>query len=208
MKLSKMRRLYRETGVLVLPRFVAASLVDAWRRRALELFADAVAVEVDRAQTEQRLAGDQGDARRHRILDGHVVEAEFPSLLGWYEAARHFASAVVDREVICSPYSRSAVNIKHYSHEDSHGWHYDTNAVTALVYLTDDGHGTEVVDLCGSQRTLVHGAGTLLLMQGRRVRHRVPTLFAKVDRITVPLNYYHPDDLDRPPETERLVYGD
>jgi hypothetical protein len=154
-------------------------------------------------------AFDEGGPYRHSLLAGETVRAFMPELWGFYLALPLVAEPIVCRPIRLSPYPDSAVNVKLYvAPGGTQGWHRDTNPVTALLYLTDDGHSTVVESLSGEIESIAHERGDLLLMQGRRCRHHVPAMRpGSPDRITVPLNLYHPDDVWRPPGIDEIVYG-
>ena len=152
---------------------------------------------------------DEGGPRHHGIMDAHRLLDLIPELLGWYESSRIWLSEVAGREVICSPYHRSAMTLKVYDRPgDCHGWHLDTNPLTALLILTETGPGwgTEL-DLPGGHTFLENRPGDCLVMHGRVVRHQAPPIPEGALRVTIPANYYYPDDLWRPEGTDALVYG-
>ena len=146
----------------------------------------------------------QGGRSHYEILDGLVVERYFPELTGWCHAVRWLAQQIVGAEVILSPYPRSAINVSIYRRVDSsQGWHYDTNPVSALLYLTDGGQPTEFA-MNDSLFRLYPRTGSLALFRGRHLLHRVPP--GPQLRITCPINLYHPNDTNRPDWVDRLVY--
>jgi hypothetical protein len=197
---------YHHRGWTLLPDFAPAWLVEKWVGRSNELFAEHV-FRVDAAGDGQFRAGDFGGDYHYSVIDGKTLKTEMPSLFGWYEGARFALAAIVCRPVIVSPYPLSAINIKRYGPGDEQGWHFDTNAVTALLYLTDDGCPTRVINFLEEEEDVIPMPGSLLLMQGRRVKHCVPKIPEAVARLTMPLNYYHPDDVNRPERIDEIVYG-
>ena len=93
---------------------------------------------------------------------------------------------------------------------DRQGWHRDTNPVTALLILTrtDGDYGTHVQDRHGDAFYVRNEPGDLWIMRGRELRHEVPPVPEGKWRVTVPLNYYHPNDVWRPADMDNLVYHD
>lgn len=199
---------YDTRGLTVIPAVVSQLTAWDWARRALSTITDDARLDRKGGNVTGDL--DEGGDRAHGILDTYAVQRVLPELMGWYQAARPLIETVVDREVILSPYERSQVTVKVYHRPgDEHGWHRDTNPLTALLILTDThgDYGTEIEERDGSTLHLRNNAGDLLLMQGRELRHRVPPLPQGYWRVTVPLNYYFPDDVWRPDGTDELVYG-
>jgi hypothetical protein len=201
---------YHHRGWTVLPQALPPDEADRLAEEAFELFTGrGPDVRLDSEGTGRKEAFDEGGAYRHLLLDGLTVRASLPELWGFYLALPLAAAPIVCREIVLSPYPRSAVNVKLYEAPGgTQGWHRDTNAVTALLYLTDDAHPTVVENLLGVEEEIEHRPGDLLLMQGRRCRHHVPSMPEGAPaRITVPLNLYHPDDTWRPDGIDDLVYG-
>lgn len=191
-------------GYVVLPSVVAPETALEWAETAAECFP----TRVDRTETDPADL-DEGGARHYGVADADAVRSRLPELYGFYEAGTTLMSWLFDRAVIRSPHARSAVTVKIYDRPgDCHGWHLDTNPVTAMLILTatPGDWGTEIDD---GTRTfhLRNEPGDMLVMFGRQIRHRVPELPDGERRITVPLNYYHPADTWRPTATDRLVYG-
>lgn len=141
-----------------------------------------------------------GSPKSHTMFLLPGLQVVAPELIGAYHALVPLVEAIVGRDVILSPYELSPVLAKVHTHGDFHGEHFDTQPVTALLYLTG-GAATELHDLRGERASVEPYPGSLLLMQGRRCLHWVPahdeTLHGAY-RITVPMNYYFPDDTYRP----------
>jgi hypothetical protein len=208
---------YHHLGWTVIEEAVPRPVADEW---ANEIFAiigrqgtdvtitTEARVEVPSLETADETL-DEGGAYRHALLEGETVRRCLPELYGFYLGLPLSVEAIVCRPIVLSPYPRSAVNVKFYEAPGGEqGWHRDTNAVTALLYLTDDGHPTVVENLRGEVEDIGHQPGDLLLMQGRRCRHHVPPMSPGTPaRLTVPLNLYHPDDTWRPEAIDSLVYG-
>lgn len=146
-----------------------------------------------------------GGHSKYWILDGFCVQASFPELVNWYGEQRPIIEGIVGRQIILSPYPRSAINIKIYRGSGSgQGWHYDTNPVSAVLYLSDRGAPLALRDLQGGTFGIPPQPGMLLLMQGREVFHRV--MEGDETRASCVLNYYHPDDCERPEWIDRVIY--
>lgn len=153
---------------------------------------------------------DEGGAYSHGIASASQVREILPEMFGLYQSTTTFLSLLIDREVITSPYPESSVTLKVYDRPgDQQGWHKDTNPLTALLILTDTkgDYGTEIEFKDGTVGHLENEPGDMWVMFGRELRHRVPSVPEGKWRVTVPLNYYHPDDIWRPADMDALVYG-
>lgn len=206
MNLDEHREELRARGCTLVRRAVSPEVALDWAARARR------ASDQHRVDWEQRPAEflDDGEPTHHGILNGPQVRKVLPELFGWYELGVLVLSYLVDRPVITSPYGGSAVSLKVYDRPgDCQGWHYDTNPLTALLILTetDGDYGTEVQMRDGSTMCLRNEPGDLWVMLGRELKHRVLPLPEGKVRVTVPLNYYHPDDTWRPEGMDARVYG-
>lgn len=129
------------------------------------------------------------------LLDQGMVDALYDRVLAYLKRT--------DANVIPSPYYESSMTLKAFHPLDRQGWHYDTNPVTALLYLTDcEGGYTEFTD--GTR--LAPAAGRLALFDGRNYLHRAAVVRTGT-KVTIPLNYYLINDQYRPKEIEGVVYG-
>jgi len=139
------------------------------------------------------------------VLDGFVVNKFLPELIGWYEATRWFLEELVGRDVILSPFPRSAVNVNVYRPPlTGVGWHFDTNPLSVLLYLSEGNSPTEFQLADDRVLNVTPHLGDMLVFLGRKIRHQVP--LGSGLRITCPLNYYHPDDCSRPEWIDRAIY--
>lgn len=196
--------LFQKQGLVVIPEVISREQAADWARRAI--IDSHRAHRIDR---EDETGADGRTMRHHFVLDALQVQAIIPELWDFYQKLPAFVAPIVGREVILSPYERSAVNVKVYAPGDDHGWHYDTNALTALLYLTEtDSETGTLVELDGETFPLIAKPGDLLVMNGREINHKVRAVPEHAPtRVTVPLNLYYPDDIGRPEDTDELVYG-
>lgn len=203
MNVAKARAEYYGRGFTVLENVAPRRLVAEWRQKAMDLTGSA-----------NRRDTDDGIVRHYSVLDGNRVQREFPSLFGAYAGWQAMLRAVLGEAVEISIYDRSGVNVRVYHGAGAeHGWHLDTQPITALLYLTthaDEG-ATEVHPADnpeGPVTALLPVAGSMLLMQGRRCLHRAAPISGKEPRIAVPLNYYTETDFVRDASLDVAHYGD
>ena len=209
---------YQGIGLTVVPGVVPADAAGAWLQKCLAV-ADRHGIE--RHEEVGGVEGQYGPRRmlRYTIVDGEAVREHWPEMMGLYTGLATVVRLVTGLPVILSPYGKSAAVVKVYRGAGAeHGWHHDTNVITGLLYLTthrpDSGEGaTEYIPVAyGTDRSRAREiwpvAGDFLVMRGREVFHRVPPMrSADALRVTIPLNYYTPTDVWRPPGLDGLHYG-
>jgi hypothetical protein len=144
------------------------------------------------------------------VIDGNVCEEVAPSMLAVYRSLPALWSAITGLDVVCSPHPRSKVDGTRYpAGGGQQGWHFDQNGVTVLMYLTTnpDGGATWIQPLDGGLEVRVFPkAGSILLMQGRKVWHcGGPT--AGTAKVISPWNYYVKGDTHRPDGVDDEIYG-
>jgi hypothetical protein len=197
MDLAHLQDVFAQGGIVRLPDFISQELAAELAERALGL------------ANSHGIARDgypkRGGRSLHDILDGMVIQEQFPELEAIYSRARDVAERIVRTPVILSPYARSGVNIRVYRQVESEdGWHYDSNPLSALLYLTSGGSPTQFQISDDTLLDIYPASGLLLLFNGRKLLHHVP----KGDqlRITCPLNLYYPDDTYRPDEVDEVLF--
>ena len=147
-----------------------------------------------------------GGWSEYRAIDGVHVAAKFQELVDIYHHLRDVMSTELSREVILSPYEMSSINIKIYPPSSgSQGWHYDTQPLTCLLYLSE-GSQTLIELEDGSLYGVDPKPGTLLVMEGRRMKHKVG-VNGPAPRVTVPFNFYYPHDTYRPAYVDEAIYN-
>lgn len=152
----------------------------------------------------------------HYIFRGADVRNFLPELVGLYHGLLPIVSTITNSAAIISPYPNSDINIKVYPPKGGTiGWHYDTNAITVLIYLTNNSEAPLVLKIEKShpskkkpkvnQAKIFAKNGMMLLMQGRNVWHRSePT--NNETKIVAVLNYYVEGDTWRPSNFDKFVY--
>lgn len=141
--------------------------------------------------------GSMGERANYLLAD---YEATRRHLVPWaddlYQRAQGIVSDVIDELAICSPYKRSSVNTRLYLTGGAEGLHLDTNPISCLLFVS---HGAplQIQLLTGEWVKVRPIAGRVAVFQGRRMPHRVP-IWGEQFRVSMPLNFYTLDDLDRP----------
>ena len=149
-----------------------------------------------------------GGSLHYDIGDGFWCDRYLRDIETVYSMAATHAERVVGAPLDLSPMRRSRYVVKVYPEpHGEQGWHFDTNGVTALLYLSTN------VDACTRVRGLDHveytvfpRQGDLLLMQGRRCWHRADP--ARFDpKVVIPFNLYLQGEHDRPSGLDDIIYG-
>jgi len=153
----------------------------------------------------------------HHIFKGNDIREHFPELVGAYHALLPLVSIVTCSKTLISPYPESDINIKAYPKGGGTiGGHYDTNAITVLIYLTTNSeapleleipksHPSKDIDWIENEN-IYASSGSMLLMKGREVWHRSkPT--EKEEKFVVIFNYYVEGDTWRPDKFDAFVYN-
>jgi hypothetical protein len=160
---------------------------------------------------------------RYAVIDGDQIAESLPEVLRVYEQTtrlvkklwRGKVEPLVDRKVACN------VNITEPG--GSYRYHYDRNAVTAILYLNEiEGGETEcypdyrlplarssystlqqkldrvmqnrvVRSLVANQLLVRPRAGRLLVMQGNRCLHSVRPVRGQTDRLNIVMSYDRPN---------------
>jgi hypothetical protein len=149
-----------------------------------------------------------GGSLRYDVGDAFWCAANLPGV----EAAAERVAATARAhgfDVVLSTLPRSRFVLKAYRAPDGcQGWHFDTNGLSALVYLTDNPRdGATRVRLPDGTDHLVHPqAGALLLLQGRALWHRADPVREGV-KLLLAINLYPPGDLRRPDNLDETLYG-
>lgn len=162
--------------------------------------------EADRSKFYHRdSVGSQGEHAKFTLLDTDLTLSMFPFLRETYENVRRVTEAIVGEKVILSPHRRSAVNLRIYEEGENEGLHYDTNPLSALLFVTEGGAPLQVETLQGWV-DIVPQRGKAVVFQGRKCKHRVPVGEPGAFRVTAPMNLYFPYDQERPAYIDKLCY--
>ena len=73
---------------------------------------------------------------RYSVIDGEAIAASFPIIASLYDEMRDALSVATGREVVPLAAARAAMNVNLTAPGGEYRWHYDRNALTAIVYLT------------------------------------------------------------------------
>ena len=165
----------------------------------------------------------RGRPLNYSVIDGERISEHFPELLHLYQNTRRFIRTIGEDQVAPLDDVRVACNVNITANGGTYRYHYDRNAITAILYLNDiDGGETEcypnyrvdlrlskhagiqrkldellqtrVLRLLSGKQTLVRPeAGKLLVMRGDRCLHSVRPVQGDSERVNVVMAYDYPN---------------
>lgn len=162
---------------------------------------------VDVHRVRNDAVGSLGERGKYWVISGPNVRKIWPEsdLKVEYDWFVQLAQAVSgDRKVIKSPYSLSDVNFKVYGPGDTQGVHYDSQPLSALLFLTN-GSPLEIKLLTGEWVKIDPQPCMYAIFKGREMPHRV--LPGETTRVSMPFNLYYEDDQDRPDWIDEAIYS-
>lgn len=206
--------------------FGVFNLADAWPAGEHPHLPDAEQVRRVLCQWGQRRArtvggkpGEPGPVRelRDHVLDGPGVQNWLPALAALYDPLRVLAELVARTRLVLSPHAQSAITAKWYDGPGAgHGWHVESNSVSAILCLSNTGSVLEVASWERLHLLLGPCRGQVIILRGKDLLHRVvpqqpgsqgdPFTYG---RTTLVFNLYTPEDAQQPRPTglDVLHYG-
>jgi 2OG-Fe(II) oxygenase superfamily len=163
-----------------------------------------------------------GRSLRYFVIDGEVVHESFPELVSVYRQVEQVVKGRFGSQFTPLRNRAASVNVNVTPPGGEYRWHYDRNAVTAILYLnTVAGGETEIypghrlhlgrwkntraqrwldtlfqwtpVLKASRKRTLISPAqGLLLIMRGDRCLHSVRRVEGSEDRINIVMTFDAP----------------
>ena len=208
---------YHNNKLTIISNIIPEDICENMAKRAEQLASSGKTIHVDSKGLGTSDVLDGGGDYLYKVMDMNKVIQYFPELVPFYHGMVPLISAISHCNVITSPHPGSEVTLKVYQgNGTTQGWHYDTNAITALLYLTTNQEGATVCKIQKHHpsrknprietRKIYPRAGSLLLMKGREVWHCSEPLINEL-KVIVPLNYYLNNDTWRPEGIDELVHG-
>jgi hypothetical protein len=198
--------------------FVADDVIDA--AECARLLASIAAYRRQhRVPVIHRAAG--GRALHYAVIDGECIRAHLPDVRALYERINRRVDAVAGQPLVPLDDTRVSCNINITPPGGAYRWHYDRNAVTAIVYLNAvEGGETEchphyrivlpdaaspcqqgcdrvlqwrVLRAAFARRVVVAPApGRMLVMRGNRCLHSVRPVRGRRERINLVMSFDRP----------------
>ncbi|MBV8539442.1 MAG: 2OG-Fe(II) oxygenase [Pseudonocardiales bacterium] len=178
----------------------------------------------------------RGRSLRYFVIDGHRVHDALPQLPDLRRKVEESLGSICGRALEPIADTIAAINVNIVPPGGEYRWHYDRNAVTALVYFNEvSGGETELyanyrlllgsTDQSAAQRGLdwllrrppvmrVFGRrtvftpkkGSLLVMAGNRTLHSVRRVMGDRDRINAVMAYDAPSTTHTRPALNKYLY--
>jgi hypothetical protein len=169
---------------------------------------------------------ERGRSLRYRVIDGNAVAHGLTELEVLYRRTGQSISAWSGRVLVPVENRIAGININITAPGGEYRWHYDRNAVTAILYLNEvEGGATEiyanhrvllphrfrflqhgvdaiardrtVLALLGTKTVVTPRAGRLVVMRADRCLHSVCAVEGTEERINLCLAYDHPGTRQR-----------
>lgn len=151
---------------------------------------------------------DEGGFYAYSYAESDALELRLPEVTALYEGLVSFLTSLTREAVIVSPYKKSRVlGVSYHLFDDRQGYHRDTQPITALLYLSNCRKTfTRLHDFQGNEHSLQSIAGSMLVMQGRHIRHCSTPLMEGDRKVVLPMNYYTAVDTWRPQSLDSEEY--
>lgn len=160
---------------------------------------------------------------RYKVIDGERIKQYLPEAIEIYQKVNELVNQLTGQKLVPLKSEKVACNINIMNSGGTYRWHYDRNAVTAILYLNEAAGGeTEcypnyrifirsvrfsrlqqwldrllqigfVRRLFGKQLICEARGGRLLVMRGDRCLHSVSPLTGNGERINIIMSYDEPD---------------
>jgi hypothetical protein len=159
---------------------------------------------------------------RYRVIDGECIKRYLPEVLEIYRNVNDLINQIAGERLVPLNSEKVACNINIMNGGGTYRWHYDRNAVTAILYLNEaTGGETEcypnyriflknvrfsrlqqlldrflqigfVRRIFGKQLICAPRAGRMLIMRGDRCLHSVRPLIGRGERINIIMSFDTP----------------
>jgi len=160
---------------------------------------------------------------RYSVIDGEKIAQHFPKVWSLYEKVNQLVNQVSGENLMPLSNKMPAVNINIIKPNGEYRWHYDRNAVTALLYLNAvEGGQIEmypryritlknkkysfcqkylddilqfnlVRQVFGNKVSIQPRRGLMLIMQGNNCLHSVKAVEGENERINIVMAYDFPE---------------
>ena len=178
-----------------------------------------------RSQYEVPLIERPGRGRplKYRVINGEEIQSRLPAIQKLYESVLPVVRREINQNVVPLSNRIVRVNINITPAGGSYRWHYDRNAVTAVLYLNEveageieaypnyrlflpgarasqmQGYLDRLLQLdivlrsFGQKNTIAPRSGLLVIMRGDRCLHSVRPVSGNGERICVVMSFDFPD---------------
>lgn len=211
MNISKLEK----AGYLIIDHFATA--------QQCEEILDLVASYREKYELTEIYRPDKERSLKYFVINGEEIERNFPEVQKLYKRVNQLVNQVGNYNLVPLSNKIPAVNINIVTPGGEYRWHYDRNAVTALLYLNAvQGGEIELYpnyriglsnqkftflqkdldailksrfirDLLGKKITISPRPGMMILMKGDRCLHSVKAVEGNQERINIVMAYDSPE---------------
>jgi 2OG-Fe(II) oxygenase superfamily len=151
----------------------------------------------------------------YKVTDGTVIVRQLPKLAALYQSQiPAFIRDYIGLEIIPSRFERSAMTLNLLEGRGKrYETHLDSNSVTGLLYVTTlssaEGGALRLHYPDREPLDIQPRAGVFLLYDARWVPHEVLELQTDCRRLSIPMNYFLPSDIEtRPAHLDSYIFGE
>jgi len=156
---------------------------------------------------------------KYSVINGEEIQSRLPALQVLYERVLPIAKKTTREDIVPLTNHKVGVNVNITSPGGAYRWHYDRNAVTAILYLNAVSGGeieaypdyrllltgsrssrmqgyvdrllqlSIILRLFGNKRSIIPKPGLLVLMRGDRCLHSVRPVSGSAERICVVMSF-------------------
>lgn len=191
---------FQAEGFVAIPNYISRSKVNSGMTKLAEN-------EAYKKVIEKNVYTSAGKSS-HEAIDSYDLRKIWPESKQIYKAVYSEMILAFYPSAQVSPYERAAFYIKKYVPPDGEqGWHYDTNCLSGILYLTNNDNGeTEIITECNNRVKVFPRAGKLLVIKGGTIWHRAAPVKSH-DKITMIMNFYLPGYEKRPDWIDSKIFG-
>lgn len=149
------------------------------------------------------------------IADGNVIAQHLPSIMALYrDVIPDFIRGYIGLEMVPSRFQRSSITLNLLRGQGSrYERHVDSNSITGLLFASslgpEDGGALRLFYPRTEPLDVYPTRGTFLLYDARWVPHEVLPLHREVNRLSMPMNYFLPTDVEeRPEHLDDYIFGE
>jgi hypothetical protein len=162
---------------------------------------------------------ERGRSLRYYVIDGHGIRQSLPPLVELYGRVKELARSLTGLDLVPMSNPTANLNVNITPPGGEYRWHYDRNAITALLYLNAVAGGEievypnyrihlgarsttcwqrhldrllgfpAVRHLSGRHRSIAPKEGLLVIMRGDRTLHSVRPVTGTEERINVVMSF-------------------
>lgn len=151
---------------------------------------------------------------QYSITDGSEIATRLPLIMTLYrQAIPSFIADYIGLDIVPSRFEKSSITLNLLEGSGSrYEKHVDSNSITGLLFASsltpEDGGALRLYYPGRAPLDVLPRAGTFLLYDARWVPHEVMPLCRNTSRLSLPMNYFLPTDIEeRPAHLDDYIFG-